>query len=95
MQLNDEDVEKKFPLSLATACPVKYLRNYMACSFRHMAVLRAIGRNGDFSRYPSIDRAHKSHRDSKRTGADIDAVLAGRKRLSHGGGRTVVTHSER
>ena len=66
-------LKKQFPKSLRGACPIGNLRRYMARSFRHMAVLRAIGRHGDFSQFPSLDRQYKSHRDSMRVGRDLDA----------------------
>ena len=65
-------LKKQFPISLQTACPVAHLRKYMARSFRHMDVLRAIGRDGDFRTFPSLDKEYKRHRDSLVVGADLD-----------------------
>ena len=44
----------------------------MARSNRHMEVLRAIGRHGDFSQFPSLDKEYKRHRDYMVVGADLD-----------------------
>ena len=88
-------LKKQFPISLATVCPVKNLRNYMARSFRHMDVLREIGRNGDFSKFPSIDAKYVRHRDSMRIGEDIDALDSGEKRKSRGGVRASFQSSKR
>ena len=66
-------LKKQFPKSLREACPIGHLRRYMARSFRHMSVLRTIGRHGDFGQFPSLDKQYKSHRDSMRVGRDLDA----------------------
>ena len=67
----------------------------MARSFRHMDVLREIGRDGDFSKFPSIDAKYVRHRDSLKIGADIDAYTSGKKRNSRGGVRKSAKSSER
>jgi hypothetical protein len=51
-----------FLVALATACPGTHIRNFMQRSLDHVEALRAIGRDGDFSRVPSLCHTHKGHR---------------------------------
>ena len=64
----------------------------MARFFRHMEVLRKIGRRGDFSKFPSLDKEYKYHRHggSSTVGAAFDAMLENCKRSSHDVARACV-----
>ena len=51
-----------FPVALATACPVTQIRKYMRRSLDHVDALIELGRDGDFSKIPSLRKKYKSHR---------------------------------
>jgi len=51
-----------FPVALATACPVTQIRKYMRRSLDHVDALLELGRDGDFSKIPSLRKKYKSHR---------------------------------
>ena len=64
----DDVAEAKpvFPIALATATLPHRMRRFMQRSLDHAKALADTGRDGDFTKYPTLVKEHKSHRESLR-----------------------------